>query len=69
MVWPAWLWVGTRLKFVLWLSNRLATWTGLFFVWRRWRSRRLIWLWLGLLNLVSLGGLLWFFFWRYAKPR
>ena len=69
MVWPAWLWVGTRLKFVLWLSNRLATWTGLFFVWRRWRSRRLIWLWLSLLNLVSLGGLLWFFFWRYAKLR
>ncbi len=63
MVWPAWLWVGTRLKFSLWLANRLATWTGLVYLWRRLRSRRWFWLWVALANLVSLGVLVAVFFW------
>lgn len=58
MVWPHWLWIGTPLKFSLWLLNRLATWTGLLYVWRRRRSKRLFWVWLILINAVSLGALL-----------
>ena len=64
MVWPAWLWIGTRTKVSLWVLNRLATWTGLVYLWRRFRSRprRTFWLWMMVVNLVSLGGLALLFF-------
>ena len=67
MVWPAWLWIGTRLKFSLWLANRLATWTGVGYLWRRLRSRRWFWLWMVLANLLSLGALAAVFFWLHRS--
>lgn len=54
--WPAWL-AWTPLTGWLWLSNRLVTWTGLFFLWKRWRTRRAAWFWLALLNVLSLSAL------------
>ena len=65
MVWPSWLWIGTRLKLSLWLANRLATWTGLVYLWRRLRSRRLFWLWVIIVNLISLGALAFLFLWLH----
>ena len=53
MPWPAWLWIGTRSKFFLWLGNRLATWTGSFWFWKRFRGKRALWVWLLLINAVS----------------
>ncbi len=67
MLWPAWLWVGTPLKFSLWLANRVAAWTGLAYVWKRFRAQRHLWLWIALLNVVSLGGLVVLFFWLHAQ--
>ena len=67
MAWFSWLWIGTPFKFALWLANRVATWTGLFFLWRRWQSRRHAWLWLLLLNAVSFGALALIFFWLRAR--
>ncbi len=67
MVWPAWLWIGTPLKFTLWLLNRFLTWTGVIYVWRRFRSRKHFWAWLVLLNAVSLGGLGLLFFWLHIR--
>ena len=58
MAWPAWLSLGTPVKVWLWLGNRFLTWTGLYLLWQRWRARRFFWVWLTLINLVSLGGLL-----------
>ena len=69
MVWPSWLWIGTPLKFFLWLGNRLATWTGSFFLWKRWRARRRVWLWLILVNLMSFGALGVLFFWLHTRSR
>ena len=46
MIWPAWLWIGTPLKFSVWMTNRLATWTGSFYVWKRARSKQRVWMWL-----------------------
>ena len=63
MVWPSWLWIGTPVKFSLWLLNRLATWTGLFYLWRRFRSQRLFWVWFAVINVASLSGLAILFFW------
>ena len=63
MVWPAWLWVGTRLKLSLWLANRLATGTSLLYLGRRLRSRRFFWLWFILINVCSLSLLALLFFW------
>ena len=65
MLWPAWLWIGTRQKFVLWLSNRLVTWTGSVYFWRRFRGRQRIWAWLLLINAVSLSALALLFFWLH----
>ena len=65
MVWPSWLWIGTRLKFSLWLGNRLATWTGLLYLWRRWRARRWFWVWFVLVNLLSIAGLAAVLFWLH----
>ena len=67
MIWPSWLWIGSPLKFSLWLVNRLATWTGVIYMWRRFRAQRHVWLWLVLLNLVSLGVLGVVFFWLHTR--
>ena len=67
MVWPSWLWIGTPLKFFIWLGNRLLTWTGLYYVWTRFRSRRDFWLWFILINLTSMGGLILLLFWLHTR--
>ena len=68
MMWPAWLWIGTRSKFALWLSNRLATWTGSFWFVKRFRGKRpLLWLWLFLINAVSFALLVMLLFWLYHR--
>ena len=63
MWWPAWLSIGTPLKFWLWLGNRLATGAGVLSFWRRHRARRIVWVWVVLINVVSLAGLGVVFFW------
>ena len=69
MPWPSWLMVGTPLKLLLWLGNRFATWTGLFLLWKRWRHHRLSWVWLVLLNTLSLGLLGLVFLWlHHSQP-
>ena len=65
IIWPAWLGIGTPLKFSLWLVNRLATWTGLRYLWKRVRSRRWAWLWIVAVNGASLGFLMLVFFWLH----
>ena len=62
MVWPSWLWIGTPLKFSLWLANRFATWTGAIYCWKRSRSRRLVWVWILLIHLASAASLVLIFF-------
>ena len=69
MAWPAWLWIGTRVKFFLWAANRLTTWAGSFVFWKPYRSRRGIWVWLMLLNLLSLSALALLFYWLYARAK
>ena len=64
---PPWLWISTPLKFVLWLGNRLVTWTGSFLFWRRFRARRSVWMWLMLLNMMSLSVLGGLFFWLHHR--
>ena len=66
---PPWLWISTPLKFSLWLGNRLSTGVGAFFFWRRFRARRLIWVWLFLINAASLSALGLVFFWLYHRSR
>jgi len=66
MPWPSWwVWVGGFAPWKLWWLgwNRLATWTGLFLFWRRFRSHRFVWLWLLLLNTVSVGALIVLLMW------
>ena len=54
-----WAWmVGSPVNLALWIGNRLATWTGLFVVWRKLkgapdRTKRFL-LWGMALNAVSL---------------
>ena len=67
MVWPSWLWIGTPFKLFVWLGNRLLTWTGLYYVWKRFRSRKRFWWWLLLINVVSVGVLIGFFFWLHTR--
>ena len=67
MVWPAWLSITTPLKFSLWLLNRLATWTGVFYFWKRFRAQRGFWIWITLINVVSLSALVLLFFWLYRR--
>ena len=67
MIWPSWLWIGTPLKVGLWVVNRLATWTGLVYLWKRFRARRLFWVYVLLINTVSLGVLGIVFFWLHAR--
>ena len=65
--WPAWLWIGTPFKFILWLLNRLMTATGLAYGWRWLRARRWFWLWLVLINGCSLGLLALLFYWLHTR--
>ena len=67
MPWPAWLWIGTPLKAGLWFGNRVFTWTGLLYFWKRFRSRRLFWLWVTLINAASLGSLGLLFLWLHLR--
>ena len=67
MAWPSWLWIGTPLKFWLWLVNRLTTWTGLFYLWKRFRARRDFWAWVIAINVVSIGLLGLLFFWLHVR--
>lgn len=69
MTWPAWLWIGSRLKLSLWLGNRVLTGTGLLYFWRRWKSKKHAWVWLLLLNLASLSALALVFFWLYQRAK
>lgn len=68
-MWPAWVGIGTPLTFSLWLVNRLATWTGLIYLWRRVRFRRFAWVWLSLINVASLGALGLVFYWLHQSRR
>lgn len=65
MAWPVWLGIGTPLKFSLWLFNRLATWTGLLYLWKRWRAHRWFWWWVVVVNGASWGLLMLVFFWLH----
>ncbi len=69
MIWPAWFSFFSPLKFSLWAANRAATWTGLFYFWRKFRSQRFFWLWMTLINLASLGALALLFFWLHTRTR
>lgn len=64
---PSWLWVGTPVKFALWVFNRVATATGVLYFWKRLRASRYFWFWLFLINAVSLGFLVLFFFWLHHR--
>ena len=57
---------GSPAKIAIWFGNRVATWTGLLVVWKRLKGHpqrpRRFFLWLVLINGVSLAllaGLLW----------
>jgi hypothetical protein len=65
MVWPAWLAIGTPLKFSLWVFNRLATWTGLRYLSKRRRAHREFWWWVVAVNGVSWGLLILVFSWLH----
>ncbi len=67
MLWPSWLWIGTRAKFSLWLANRLTTWSGSFYFWRRFRSTQRVWLWLLIINVLSWGALALLFYWMHVR--
>ena len=67
IVWPSWLWIGSPLKMGLWLVNRLATWTGMFYVWKRFRSTPRFWVWFALINVMSLGAMGLLFFWLHRR--
>ncbi|MBI3319959.1 MAG: hypothetical protein HYZ89_05180 [Candidatus Omnitrophica bacterium] len=65
--------LGSPLKLMLWAGNRLATWTGLLYLWRRVAKRPqrwrvfLVWaLWINLLSLSVMAGLL---YWLFASRR
>ena len=69
MVWPVWLGISSPVKLLLWVGNRLATWTGLFFLWKRWRESRFVWMWLIIVNAISFGGLCFLLFWFHVRHR
>ena len=61
MIWApffSWFWGLTPFKALLWLGNRIATWFGMFHFWKRFRSQRLVWVWLLLINAASFGVLI-----------
>lgn len=61
---PAWWAVLTSWKFSVWATNRAATWTGGWWLWKRHHPGWKRWAWLITLNLASLAILLllWFRF-------
>lgn len=71
MMGPWAFFLGSPLKVGLWIGNRLVTWTGLLYVWRRvangpqrWRTF-LVWAtWINPLSLGVLAGL-----WYYLLAR
>ena len=70
MIWSplfSWVWNLTPFKAVLWLGNRLATWLGMFHVWRRFRARRSVWAWLFLINMASFSALIGIFIWLQRR--
>ena len=67
MLWPPWMWIGTPMKFSLWLANRIATWTGAYYVWKRWRRHRYFWPLLIMINVTSIGALGLFFYWLHMR--
>ncbi|MBI3996221.1 MAG: hypothetical protein HY352_01055 [Candidatus Omnitrophica bacterium] len=67
MLLPSWLWIGTPVKVVLWLANRLATWTGSWYFWKRFKGRRRLWLWLLALNALSFTALGGVFYWIHVR--
>ncbi len=58
---------GSPLRVVVWLGNRLATWTSLVWVWRGLRHRadrpRRFVVWMVVLNVVSYGALFAWLWW------
>ncbi len=52
--WSPGLWFSSPLKVWLWLTNRVATYTGGFYLWKRYRTRRGFWVRMILFNLASL---------------
>jgi hypothetical protein len=67
MPWPAWLLLSSPLKIGLWVSNRVATGTSLYFSRRRVRGRRAFWVWCLLLNGASLVALAALFWWLHRQ--
>ncbi len=67
MIWPAWLWIGTPAKFCAWLGNRLMTWVGSFYLWKRQRRHKRFWMWLLAVNLVSMSGLVLLLYWWHVR--
>ncbi len=59
--------LGSPLKLVLWIGNRLATWTGLCYVWQRVKASPRRWraflLWAVCINLFSLSLLIGVLYW------
>lgn len=58
--------VGSPVRLAIWIGNRVATWTGLFFLWRRlngspnrWRRFLVVGSLVNLASLVAVVGLLW----------
>ena len=67
MLWPSWLWIGTPTKVTIWLTNRLATWTGVYYFWRRFRTHRYFWPLLITINLASVSALGLIFYWLHTQ--
>ena len=67
MIWPHWLWIGTPVKFWIWLSSRVTAGLGSFVLWKRHRSGRRLWARILLLNLLSWGALILVFLWLYRR--
>lgn len=64
---------SSPLKLTLWMGNRLATWTGLLYVWRRVAHRPQRWrvflVWSVWINLLSLGVMAGVFYWLFVSRR
>jgi len=69
VLWPSWLWINTPLRAVLWLCNRLVTWTGLAIFWKRFRASRAFWVWMTLINAGSFGLLVLVFLWLHQHAQ
>ena len=65
--WPAWLWITTPFKFLLYVINRVLTATGVAYNWKRLRARRYFWVWLLIINLCSFSLLAGLFYWLHVR--